>query len=226
MVPRALADLAQRGDQELFIELGRGMRLSLANALQLWRDAARLVRARRPQGFQIIKLLVEEEAAKFHILLDVARCPRNPNDRFSRQLRYFSQHLARGLYTQCYQWRPMDLSETKVHVDRERQAQYLDGPNDVDWIFRNDIERRREEAMYVDYVAYRDHFHDEHVWHCPNPRLLRMCFPGVKPHVLRVADALHHVGLRHRQTITFTTRVCCLDESCSSIRHGICRASD
>jgi hypothetical protein len=32
--------------------------------------------------------------------------------------------------------------------------------------------------------------------------------------------------VRHRKTITFTTRVCCLDESCSSIRHGICRASE
>jgi xylitol oxidase len=32
--------------------------------------------------------------------------------------------------------------------------------------------------------------------------------------------------VRHRKTITFTTDVSCLDESCSSIRHEICGASD
>jgi hypothetical protein len=89
----------------------------------------------------------------------------------------------------------MSLSEVRPHIDRERQALYLDGPNDVDWIFRNDIERRREEVMYVDYVAVRDHFHDEHVWHCPNPRLLRMYLLANTPNVLRVADALHHAGI-------------------------------
>lgn len=75
----------------------------------------------------------------------------------------------------------MDLTEAKRHVDRERRTLYLDGPNDIDWIFRNDITQRREEAMYLDYVAYRDHFHDEHVWYSPNPRLLRGCVPAVSP---------------------------------------------
>jgi hypothetical protein len=139
--------------------------------------------------------LVEEEAAKFHILLDAARCPRNPQDIFARQLKYFSQHLARGLYAMCYNWHPMDLAETKGHIDRERQTLYLDGPNDIDWIFRNDVERRREEAMYVDYVAYRDAYRDEHIWHCPNPQLLRMYIPVILPAVLRAADALYHIGV-------------------------------
>lgn len=195
MRPRALADLTQLGDEELFAELARGMRLSLTNALRLWRDAGRLATAGRPQGFRILAFLVEEEAAKFHILLDAARCPRNPQDIFSRQLRYFSQHLARGLYAMCYEWQLMDLAETRHHIDRERQTLYLDGPNDNDWIFRNDIERRREEAMYVDYVAYRDAYRDQHQWHCPNPQLLRMHLPPIRPAILRAADTLHHIGV-------------------------------
>lgn len=101
----------------------------------------------------------------------------------------------------------MSLSDAREHIDRERQALYLDGPSDVDWIFRNDIERRREEAMYVDYVAIRDHFHDEHAWHCPNPRRLTMYVPVFKPNVLRVADALHHTGLTRPDAIRIVAEV-------------------
>jgi hypothetical protein len=68
----------------------------------------------------------------------------------------------------------MDLTEAVTYLARERQALYLDGPEDVDWIFRNAIEQRREEAIYVYYIAIRDYWHDEHQWHCPNPELLGM----------------------------------------------------
>jgi hypothetical protein len=48
-------------------------------------------------------------------------------------------------------------------VDRERKEFYLDGPNDVDWIFYNDILRTREETIYVDFVENDG----QHVWHDP-----------------------------------------------------------
>jgi AbiV family abortive infection protein len=207
VIPRSVPDLAQFDDDRLFAEIAHGMRLCLTNALQLWRDAKLLEKSRRAQGYQIIKFLVEEEAAKFHILLDAARCPRDPRDPFSRHLKYFSDHLSRGLYTEYYQWQPMDLREAVTYIDRERQALYLDGPEGVDWIFRNAIECRREEAMYVDYIARRDHFHDEHVWHCPNPRLLSMYLHGLTPNVLRVADILHHVGLTSAGAIRVVAHV-------------------
>ena len=41
-------------------------------------------------------------------------------------------------------------------VDVLRTSHYLDGPNDIDWIFRNEIEARREELLYVDYVSSDD----------------------------------------------------------------------
>jgi AbiV family abortive infection protein len=195
MTPRAIADLGQLDDDHLFAEVATGMELCLKNALQLWQDAQHLCTNRRSQGFQIIKLLVEEEAAKVHILMDAARCPRLPNDRFLRQLKYFISHLARGLYAEYYQWASMDLTEAVRYLDRERQALYLDGPEDVDWIFRNAIEQRREEAIYVDYIAIRDHWHDEHQWHCPNPELLGMYLQNFMPPILQAANVLHQCGL-------------------------------
>jgi hypothetical protein len=37
-------------------------------------------------------------------------------------------------------------------VEQLRSSHYLDGPNDVDWIFRNEIEAYREDRLYVDFV--------------------------------------------------------------------------
>jgi AbiV family abortive infection protein len=195
MTPRAITDLGQLDDDHLFAEIATGMQLCLTNALQLWQDAQLLATNRRSQSFQIIKLLVEEEAAKVHILMDAARCPRLPNDRFLRQLKYFINHLARGLYAEYYQWASMDLTEAVTYLDRERQALTWTVSKDVDWIFRNAIEQRREEAIYVDYIAIRDHWHDEHQWHCPNPELLGMYLQNFMPPILQAANVLHQCGL-------------------------------
>jgi hypothetical protein len=35
-----------------------------------------------------------------------------------------------------------------------RQACYLDGPNDVDWMFHNQLLSSREDGLHVDYVRY------------------------------------------------------------------------
>jgi AbiV family abortive infection protein len=123
MRPRAIRDLGQLGPTEFNEEAAKGMRLCLLNALRLWRDAATLLKANRPQGFTILQLFVEEEAAKFHILLDAVRCPRQPADIFARQLGYFNQHLAKGLYAMYYNmFSPASLQEIQVHMDRERRT--------------------------------------------------------------------------------------------------------
>jgi AbiV family abortive infection protein len=195
MRPRAIADLQQLSDDRFFAELTTGMRLCFANALRLWRDAAGLGRRRRPQASHILALLAAEEATKVIILFDAARCPRQPQQRLTRHLKTFNSHLARGLYAMCHDWALQDVGELRRHIDRERQTLYLDGPGDVDWIFRNDIERRREEVMYVDYVARQDYGCDEHFWNAPNPDLLRIYFPPAKPGVLRILHALHRAGV-------------------------------
>jgi hypothetical protein len=68
-----------------------------------------------------------------------------------------------------------------------RQAYYLDGPNDVDWIFRNSIEAGREQALYVDYVKTDDGAD----WFDPT------YFDEIstrRPSVIDLVDAMHRVG--------------------------------
>jgi len=201
--PRAIKDLSQLNDAELFSEMSKGLRLCVGNSLRLWRDARRLRVSRRPQGFEILQLFVEEEAAKFHILLDAVRCPRQPADRFARQLGYFNHHLSKGLYAEYYNFaHPSGLAEVERYMDRERQTLYLDGANDVDWVFRNDILRRREESIYVDYVAYVDSVRDEHHWHSPDPRLMGLWLLSSRPRVLDMALAIHSAGMTTPAALT------------------------
>jgi AbiV family abortive infection protein len=196
MRPRAIKDLSQLEDAELFVEIAEGMRLCAANALRLWRDARKLLMANRHQGFSILRIFVEEEAAKFHILLDAVRCPRQPADVFARQLGYFNQHLAKGLYAIYHNmFRPAHLLEIRQYMDSARKTLYLDGPNDVDWVFQNEVLRKREEAIYVDYVDYADNYRRERSWHSPNPRLLAIGRWHPRPKVLDVALALHGIGV-------------------------------
>src|SRR5687768_12506311 len=152
MEPRRIADLSQLADRHLFAQIAVGLALIHENATRLWESVQGLVERREFRTAEILKWIASEEAAKYLILLDAIRCPRDPAERFSAQLRKFNDHLARGLYAEAYDWRPVDFKELREGIERECQAYYLDGPNGVDWIFRNDIKREREEALYVDYV--------------------------------------------------------------------------
>jgi AbiV family abortive infection protein len=191
MRAKAIRDLDQLADEQLFTQLSAGMTYCLKNALTLWRDAVVLRRAHRAQAFRITEFFIAEEAAKFHILLDAARCPRQ-GGRLSRQLGYFVQHLPKGIYAEYYQWAFHTLDGAERFIDKHyRPTYYLDGPNDVDWIFANDILRRREEAIYVDYIT-RD---TGSYWHHPDLRLLGLLLSPTMPDVLKVGLALHHAGV-------------------------------
>jgi len=48
--------------------------------------------------------------------------------------------------------RPADFGELLAYLEHQRASLYLDGPNDVDWIFRNEVLATREETLYVDLV--------------------------------------------------------------------------
>ncbi|MFL0289391.1 hypothetical protein ACJH6H_29685, partial [Mycobacterium sp. SMC-21] len=95
------------------------------------------------------------QAASFVILLDAVRAGWSvSSDVLNEQLGRFYDHLARGLYIEAYDGCPATLGEIERYLDMERRALFLDGPNDVDWIFQNEIVERREGQLYVDYVAY------------------------------------------------------------------------
>ena len=81
------------------------------------------------------------------------RCPKNKGEEKTRTLGYFYDHIAKGIYAEVCNWRPMDFAEVRSNVDDERLERYLDGPNGVDWIFPNSITQQRENRLYVGYVC-------------------------------------------------------------------------
>src|SRR5262245_37361001 len=104
-------------------------------------------------GATILAGVVDEEAAKFCILLDAVRCRSHGQKALSDQLHRCYDHLAKGIYIRAYEARPGDFAEIERLVANCRRTLYLDGPNDVDFIFGNDIVRERAESLYVDYVS-------------------------------------------------------------------------
>jgi AbiV family abortive infection protein len=199
MEPRRIADLSQLADPRLFEEIAAGLVLIHENATRLWQSVDALATQGHFRGAEILKWVASEEAAKYLILLDAVRCPRVPAERFSAQLRKFNDHLARGLYAEAYDWRPVDFRELREGIERECKAYYLDGPNGVDWIFRNDIKREREEALYVDYVG-RD---GEHGWVTPKTHeQVSASFFFSEPVALRMIRHLHDAGFSNASALS------------------------
>jgi AbiV family abortive infection protein len=192
MRAKAIRDLAQLTDRDLFPAVAEGLALIGQNATRLEEDARVLYDQERPQGYRALLWHAKEEAAKALSLLDAVRCPRQPVDVFSRQLRAFNQHLAKGVYAECYRGRPATFGEVVKHTDMLRQQYYLDGPEGLDWIFRNTILDKRESGLYVDYIETDD----RHLWIAPvaDTSMIGSRWPYMPPNVLTVVRALEDVG--------------------------------
>lgn len=187
---RAVRDLSQLSDAEFFVSVAQGLSLVLNNAVKLHDGATLIAQTKGSNACRVLDAVAEEEAAKFLVLIDAVRCPRQPGERFVRQLGRFSDHLAKGLYSDACGWRPSTLGQLQEYIDGCRQEFYLDGPNDLDWIFRNDVIQRREGALYVDYVS-TDEGHD---WTNPG-EYEGFLTPTYEPMSLKMARHLSHVGL-------------------------------
>jgi hypothetical protein len=153
--PRATDALAQLPDTRLFEETARGLALTAGWIEDLEGWATRMV-GDDAAGGEVIRLIADEEAAKFLILVDAIRCPRHEQKRLVAQLRRCNDHLAKGIYATVCDYSAGSFEELVSYIEPLRQSHYLDGPNDVDWIFRNEIEGRREQRLYVDYVETDD----------------------------------------------------------------------
>jgi AbiV family abortive infection protein len=200
---RANGDLSQLTDSAFIAEVAVGLGLIIQNARRLHASADVLAQAGRNHGARILHALSEEEATKFLILLDAVRCPRLPPDRLARQLARFNHHFPKGLYARACWIRPGTRGQLQEDLDHYRDKYYLDGPNDTDWIFSNDIDRRRQEALYVDYTAS-----DEgHTWADPgwydNVGLLS----GFEPESLQIAGALYDVGISNSEAVAVVAEV-------------------
>jgi AbiV family abortive infection protein len=160
---KAVRDLIQKSDSELFAELEQGLRLCHENAERTMSDVAVIAAQKRHRAATILQNVANEEAAKALILLDVVRCPRAATDERTRLFKYFINHLPKGIYASVCDIRPCSFAEVRQWVDRERKEFYLDGPTGTDWIYANTITTSREQAMYVDYVYAEGNYW----WHDP-----------------------------------------------------------
>ncbi|MFI1996306.1 AbiV family abortive infection protein [Actinoplanes sp. NPDC020271] len=156
MKPRRLAAILEMPYSRRLDIIAEGLELLAINVRRLAADAKYLEDLDRPRGAKVIGTFAIEEAAKVLILLDLVRLDDNDHAGQSKQVKRFYQHLARCLYATAYSGSPASLGEVRVRVDQARRSHYLDGPNDVDWIFRNEVLAEREDALYVDLVDGED----------------------------------------------------------------------
>jgi AbiV family abortive infection protein len=187
MRSKAIRDLVQLSEGDFFREVSIGYYRVLQNAIKINRDAESLRDQKRPNGCRILYGIAEEEAAKCLILIDAVRCPRNPQDVLSQQLSRFNDHLAKGLYAEACHWKSPNFTEFSNHVDNQRKEFYLDGPSDIDWLFRNRISSRREETIYVDYAEADG----KHFWLTPRDDDFML---PVTPNSLSLAEAFSEAG--------------------------------
>lgn len=193
MKVRAIKDLCQLSHEDFFQEVSRGLRLILQNANCLIDEAKLLLeRDSNNNGVWILRGIAEEEVAKFLILIDAVRCPRK-HERFKKHLQNFNEHVAKGIYAEYYNMRPATFGEIIGYVDLYRAEYYLDGPEGIEWIFRNPINQQREEMMYVDYIENSE----GHRWQKPDSLRMRggkMYGSELENNALKVSQDLETVG--------------------------------
>jgi AbiV family abortive infection protein len=205
MLPRRLSAILQIPEGRRFNVLAEGMALLAENVGTLEADAATLGASRRDRGAAVLRSFAEEEAAKVLILLDLARAGWQDQVAVRACLSAFYSHVARGLYVRAYDGSPADLAEVRGYVDELRQNYYLDGPTDVDWIFRNEVEASREERLYVDYIEDE---YGHRRWTGPADRAAifdePFSFPMAATTVVRLVAAMRHIGLLTEQGLAAT----------------------
>lgn len=152
MAVRGLKCLARLGAEERLATISEGLGLLVENVDTLGGDVEALSAAGRRRAVWIVANHADEEAAKVLILIDLVRMDQRHSEAVSRQIGRFYNHLARRIYAELSQMSPADFAEVRRIVESMRPSHFLDGPNDVDWIFPNRLMADREERLYVDFV--------------------------------------------------------------------------
>ena len=68
---------------------------------------------------------------------------------------WFYDHLARLIYAEAVNWKPMHIAQLRDYVDSQRKAHYLEGYAG-EYIVPNWNLSRRESQLYADIDAYED----------------------------------------------------------------------
>ena len=145
------------------------MLLIADNATSLDESAERLYRDGEFRASEVMRGFAEEEAAKVLVLFDYVRCP-SKSGRRAQVLNRFYGHVAKRIYAKACEYpRIASFGELSDLVERECRPWYLDGPNDIDWIFSNSISAKRERDLYVDYVQDVTNAAGACLWIAPAP---------------------------------------------------------
>jgi len=203
--PKGLKQLNRVPPGERLAVLAEGAQLIAASIDVLMTDMTSIEQAGRHQSAAVLRSFAEEEAAKILIMLDLARSGWKDHAVLNTAAKSFYDHLARGLYVRAYDGSPADLAEVRRMVDLWRRRFYLDGPNDVDWIFGNEVFAEREERLYVDLVEGED---GGFRWTGPAARAAIFEGPqGIRfpvSRAVRLAGAMHRIGLLTERGLSAT----------------------
>jgi AbiV family abortive infection protein len=200
---RKLVDVVRAMPEADFLGwVAEGLVLVLKHAERLHRAQVALTDSRQHHAARIVHSICEEEAAKFLILVDIVRCPRNPDLR-AEQARRFEDHIAKGIYARSCGMKPGTLGELQGFLHFYRERPYLDGPDGDNWEFGNEILRQREGTMYVDYVS----IDETNCWVDPgrNEELMRV--GDMEPAVLRLSRALAATGISAKRGLEVVAEV-------------------
>ena len=197
MQHRAIKDLSQLSDSDLFIQVAKGLEHIVNNAQEFYADSEILAAQLRGPSSRVLRTIAEEEAAKYLILIDAVRCHKQSKD-FTRQLGRFYCHLSRGIYACVAIGQSPTFGELRSWVAEECKSLFLDGPEGYDYIYRNRILDRRESRMYVDYQRLED---GEHIWSVPrhHDEGMALSLKGVIPPILATVLSLNKAGFASPQ---------------------------
>ena len=132
--------------------VAEGLAAIAANVSQIAGEMAKCAEFKSRRASRLLYNIGREEAGKFLALIDVYRSPGSSQATTARQFARAGSHLAKLVYAQMADYSIASRTELISAIDHHRRALYLDGPNDDDWVFRNDLLSQREEALYVDLI--------------------------------------------------------------------------
>lgn len=143
----------QQNPEARIAMIAEGLELLVENVATLDAGVEVLRDAESKRGLWVLAGQADEEAAKILILLDLMRMDPRDQRAMTRQLQRFHQHLARCIYVEMVHMSPANFLEVHAIVESMRPSHYLDGPNDVDWIYPNQLLAERERRLYVDLIS-------------------------------------------------------------------------
>lgn len=213
-------NLSARATRETVAE---GLGLIVDHVEDLQTNAGR-IEDDAPRLAETARTLAKEEAGKAFVLIDYLRPTEEVRDgERSSHLAYAANHMARLVYVRYYRTRPASFEEATRIVERNRRSHYLDGPEAVEWVFRNRMIDEREKLLYVDYVEREG----ETEWRSPVRAADRMLEMGTlvsrfSPWISDLLLAMNNCGLLNPEPLRLLSETWEEVEMTPEFRWGDC----